>query len=173
MLKSLITNWVRNKALNHIKDREPDFVIGPKGDPYMLRWWFIPRNHYFNIYIHMILHDDDDRAMHDHPWASLSLLCQGNITEHYKAKLDRKIGGPIYVDRVRHFKPNDWVYRSSKFAHRLEIDNYHIETPITVFMTGPRVRDWGFHCDNGWVPWKEFVAEDKDGNARGCGEVNE
>jgi hypothetical protein len=47
--------------------RPPDFVIG--GDsPYMLRWWIIPRNKFFNIYLHRFLRSDDDRALHDHPW---------------------------------------------------------------------------------------------------------
>ena len=42
--------------------RDPDMLIGPPDDPYMLRWWLIPRNPEFNVYYHRILHDDDDRA---------------------------------------------------------------------------------------------------------------
>lgn len=61
--------------------REPDFLIGPEGDPYMRRWWIIPRNKFFNIYLHHMRHDDDDRAPHDHPWWSLSLCLDGHIRE--------------------------------------------------------------------------------------------
>jgi hypothetical protein len=33
------------------------------------------------------------------------------------------------------------------------------------------VRDWGFHCPQGWVPWRKFVAADNPGAVgRGCGE---
>ena len=43
-------------------DRAPDFVIGPIDNPYMLRWWLLPRNEVFNVYYHVIRHSDDDRA---------------------------------------------------------------------------------------------------------------
>ena len=40
----------------------------------------------------------------------------------------------------------------------------------TLFITGPVVRDWGFHCpDAGWVFWKNFVdARDAGSIGRGC-----
>ena len=41
---------------------KPHFVIGGADDPYMLRWYLIPRNRRFNIYLHKFLRDDDDRA---------------------------------------------------------------------------------------------------------------
>ena len=43
--------------------RDPDFVIGRPGKPYLLRWWVIQRNRWFNIYLHQILENDDDRAL--------------------------------------------------------------------------------------------------------------
>lgn len=142
--------------------RPPDFVIGPPGDPYMLRWWWIPRNRFFNVYLHKILHDDEDRALHDHPWASLSYMIEGELVEHYK----RCPGEHI----VRLVKAGQWVYRSPRFAHRLVLLG---ESTITIFMTGPVVRAWGFHCPKGWVPWRDFVEPGKPGEVgRGCGEDN-
>jgi len=35
--------------------RKPDFVIGRAGAPYLERWWVIPRNRWFNIYLHHFL----------------------------------------------------------------------------------------------------------------------
>lgn len=32
--------------------RKPDFVIGDPANPYLLRWYVIPRNKVFNIYLH-------------------------------------------------------------------------------------------------------------------------
>jgi hypothetical protein len=61
--------------------REPDCVIGPPDNPYLRRWWLIPRNRWFNLYLHNILRDDDDRALHDHPWANLSILLRGAYRE--------------------------------------------------------------------------------------------
>lgn len=60
---------------------EPHLVVGDPDDPYMLRWWVIPRNPLLNIYIHKFLRDDDDRALHDHPWPSLSVLLRGRLRE--------------------------------------------------------------------------------------------
>lgn len=61
--------------------REPDFYIGGKEQPYMRRWWLIPRNRFFNIYLHNILRSDDDRALHDHPWRWCSILLRGAYFE--------------------------------------------------------------------------------------------
>ena len=40
--------------------RQPDFVVGKPEDPYLLRWWVIPRNKRFNVYLHKFLRSDDD-----------------------------------------------------------------------------------------------------------------
>jgi hypothetical protein len=48
----------------------------------MERWHIIPRNRLFNIYLHHFLKSDYDRALHDHPWASLSIILKGEYTEH-------------------------------------------------------------------------------------------
>jgi hypothetical protein len=53
-------------------ERKPDFVIG---DHYLHRWWVVPRNEKSNVYLHEILHSDDDRAMHDHPWDNTTTWC--------------------------------------------------------------------------------------------------
>jgi hypothetical protein len=132
--------------------RKPDFVIG---DNYMHRWWLIPRNRYLNIYLHKIMHDDDDRALHDHPWWSVSFLLKGKLLEVHKN------GERIPV----RFLP---LVRSGKFAHILKIVN---GPAWTLFITGPVFRDWGFHCPKGWVHWKEFVdTRDKGQVGVGCGE---
>lgn len=155
-----ILSWY---ALRTIAKRSCDFPIGPEDDPYMERWFAVPRNKYFNIYIHRIRHDDDDRALHDHPWRSLSFMVQGEIVEHYKAP---------HGDwpRKRTLKAGEWVDRPADFAHRLTLSG---GPAITVFITGPRVRDWGFHCPNGWVFYRDFVDNENTGAVgRGCGEVD-
>lgn len=137
-------------------NREPDFKIGPADNPYMLRWWLIPRNDVFNVYYHRILHDDDDRALHDHPWPSFSVMMQGSIRE-------------ITPDGPRVLQKGDCVYRGPELAHRLELVNG--EPAETLFITGPRVREWGFHCPKGWVHWRDFVGENIGEVGRGCGEM--
>jgi hypothetical protein len=137
--------------------RPPDFVIGGAATPYMRRWWIIPRNRFFNIYLHQFLRSDDDRALHDHPWINLSILLDGDYTEH-----TIEAGG---VRKAVHYSVGDWKFRRAKAAHRIEI-----ESPCwSLFITGPIVREWGFHCPNGWRPWQLFVDQRDSGSVgRGC-----
>ncbi|TNF19180.1 MAG: hypothetical protein EP318_15610 [Rhodobacteraceae bacterium] len=137
--------------------RTPDFIIGTADRPYMLRWYLLPRNETFNVYYHHILRDDDDRALHDHPWPSFSLMTKGMMTE-------------VTPEGSRLIRAGECVYRGPDFAHRLElIDGRPAET---LFITGPKVREWGFHCPGGWVHWEQFVAPDDTGAiGRGCGEM--
>jgi hypothetical protein len=136
--------------------RPADFVIGPTDNPYLLRWYVIPRNKHFNIYLHNVLRSDDDRALHDHPWKSLSLVLRGRYVEVTSKGQAAKSAGSI-------------IYRSETHSHRLEV--YPGETCWTLFCTGPWLREWGFHCPRGWVPWQQFVDQTDHGNVgRGCGE---
>lgn len=164
----MLKRFLMNRALKLMERRPPDFVVGPSpDDPYMLRWWWIPRNRWLNVYVHAFLHDDDDRALHDHPWHSVSLLCKGWLTEFYKDKDG--------VVQKRTIGQGDITFRRAEFAHRLETPyKPPYDTPITIFVTGPVVRGWGFHCPNGWLPWREFVDPDNPGSpGRGCGETSE
>jgi hypothetical protein len=148
--------------------REPDFYIGGKENPYLFRWWVIPRNRFFNVYLHKFLRDDDDRALHDHPWVSLSVVLRGGYFEHMPFRLGyRPVGGIIF--------------RRAVAAHRISLDtkavydlhsNYLGRRAVpawTIFITGPRIREWGFHCPQGWRHWKEFTSEVDSGNVgKGC-----
>jgi hypothetical protein len=141
--------------------RPPDVIIGGHEDPYLLRWWVIPRNRVFNIYLHLFLRDDDGRALHDHPWAWCSILLRGEYIEHTIAD------GGIHYRRLR--KAGSVKLSLPSRAHRIELTD---KACWTLFITGPHVREWGFHCpDRGWVHWRDFVAKDEPGAVGpGCGE---
>jgi quercetin dioxygenase-like cupin family protein len=140
-------------------DRAADFTIGGTDRPYMLRWYILPRNEVFNVYYHRILRDDDDRALHDHPWPSFSIMTQGTMREILPGGESRLI------------RAGDCVYRGPDFAHRLVLINGN--PAETIFITGPKVRDWGFHCPKGFVHWRDFVGIDDPGAVgRGCGEMS-
>lgn len=154
--------------------RKPDFIIEQNGKPYLLRWWIIPRNRWFNIYLHKFLQSDDDRAMHDHPWASCSIILKGGYFEHTPKKLYYRSAGSI-------------VFRRASAAHRVELaqrvymenfgDNMHRiavapKSAWTIFVTGPKIREWGFHCPKGWTHWRTFYGVPQDeakGNESGKG----
>lgn len=144
-------------ASSIMRSREPDFVIGPVDNPYLRRWWITPRNDFGpNVYLHEILRSDDDRALHDHPWANTSMLLDGGYIEHTPEG--------VFERRA------PWVgSREAESLHRLEVEDGG--RAVTLFITGPKVRDWGFDCPNGWVPWQVFTASDNPGEiGRGCGE---
>lgn len=138
--------------------RPPDFVVGGHQDPYLLRWWLIPRNPFFNVYLHRFLRSDEDRALHDHPWANVSVLLDGSYIEHTRPQ-----GG---VHAKKELKAGDLRIRfSGKLAHRVEL---HQGPCWTLFITGPRYRIWGFHCEKKWIPWQRFV-DVRDSGAIGAG----
>lgn len=146
------------KALvDRITRREPDFYIGGDVNPYMRRWWVIPRNRWFNIYLHHFMRSDDDRALHDHPWVWCSIMLEGEYTEW------QILNGGIHVSRVR--RAGSVALRGPRSAHRVELHQGHC---WTLFITGPVVRTWGFHCHRGWVRWTKFVASN-DAGAVGAG----
>ena len=130
----------------------PDYVIG---DDYMRRWWLIPRNENVNVYLHEIVKSDDDRAMHDHPWANVSYLLFGSYMEHTPEGVFERLAGDV-------------IQRPAHALHRLEV--VPGQRCISLFTTGPKVREWGFQCDHGWVHWLDFTSEDGRLTGRGCGE---
>lgn len=120
----------------------------------MLRWHLIPRNRFFNIYLHHFLHDDDDRALHDHPWWSVSFLLKGQLEEM------------LFDDEYRVI--DSWwpIFRTAKHAHRLILCS---EDAWTLFITGPKSRAWGFYCPHGWRHWTKFVDMTNTGKVgKGC-----
>lgn len=139
--------------------RTPNWVIGGAENPYLLRWYVIPRNRFFNIYIHYFLRSDDDRALHDHPWVNLSVLLEGCYIEHTIA------AGGIHYRELR--CAGDWKLRTPRSAHRIEL----AYGPCwTLFITGPKVREWGFHCpDKGWRHWRIFTNPLDGGRTTGRG----
>jgi hypothetical protein len=127
--------------------RPPDFIVrGPGGD-YLHRWYVIPRNRWFNVYYHRFLHSDEDRALHDHMYVNASIILRGSYIEHFADG----------TTRLR--RPGNVVLRRPTTAHRVELING--APVVTLFVTGPRVRNWGFLCPGGWVPHEVFL--DKKG----------
>lgn len=154
-----LLDWLRERAFRIAARRIPDFIVGSPDDPYLLRWYLIPRNGIFNIYLHNFKRSDDDRALHDHPWWSVSLLFDGVLIEHTIAR-----GG---IHKRRMLTEGSLRLRSPRFAHRIEVTPYG--DAWTLFITGPKVRNWGFHCPRGWVPWQRFTAPGNTGETgAGC-----
>lgn len=167
----------RHLLMKHGYNRPPDFIIGGTSSPYLLRWYLTPWSRYDrrnpplwaqitkrllpNIYLHHFLRSDDDRALHDHPWFNASILLKGGYYEHTrKGERILRTAGSL-------------IFRSPWTAHRVELFRVPYERDAalwfeldcwTLFMTSPRVREWGFLCPKGWLNWQKF------GDQNGCGE---
>ena len=148
--------------------RPPDFIVGHAADPYLHRWRVFPRNALGNIYLHRFFRDDDDRALHDHPYHNLSIVLEHGYYEHLSHGWE--------CERAP-FRYPGWVgARRANTPHRVvTMDG---KPPVSIFLHGPRVRAWGFHCLKGWVPWQVFhgMNNTKDPNdsgghqsGKGCG----
>jgi hypothetical protein len=178
-LSDAIRLRLRLLAERVMSSRPPDQVIGGREDPYMLRWWLTPWRKYNsmfeielspwarfvnflrlpNVYVHQFYRSDDDRALHDHPWANCSIVLTGEYTEH---TID---AGGIRRRAIR--KAGDIVVRRARAAHRIEL---HAGPCQTLFITGFRTRSWGFHCpEQGWIPWRRFTNAADGGSTVGPG----
>ena len=156
-----VTAGLLDRHRRYTSSHPMDFRIPPdvRVPVYMERWWWIPRNWAMNVYLHIVRRSDDDRALHDHPWWSFSLVLEGGYYEH-----EIMTGG---IHRRTWFGPGSMRFRwAGKMAHRLELqwhngiehaqtleDCYWREAPATtVFITGPVLRRWGFHDPiHGWI----------------------
>lgn len=160
----------------------PHQIIGGADDPYMLRWYVIPRNPMLNVYLHKFTRSDDDRALHDHPWWFVSLILRGQYDEITAAGTKRRRAGTIA------YRPAEWRHRVALLPTRSQQARYdHVanqqrmgitsgkaplllpgllrpeEKPTwTVIVTGRRVRTWGFWCPR----WASWVDRDPAGTIR-------
>lgn len=143
--------------------RKPDFVIGHANRPYMNRWYIV-RTPFGGMYLHWFMRDDDDRALHDHPWPSLSIAIEGAILEIYAPH------GTDPRDKNCHHRryiyPRDVTFRTARHSHRITLLNGL--PACTLFFFGPRIRQWGFWCPQGWRHWKIFTGDNPGHIGRGC-----
>lgn len=167
-----LPEWLRKRLFYRMMtvslQRDPDFVIGTQDDPYMRRWWILPRNRFFNVYLHQLLRDDDDRALHDHPWPSCSIILSGGYVEVMPVRGGDPAHGPFLRERRL---PGQVTFRGAWAAHRLEVVRDGVTLPYSwsLFITGPRLREWGFHCPRGWKRWQDFTRAGSPGEiGPGC-----
>lgn len=116
-----------------------------------------------NVFVHQFLSGDDDRALHDHPWPCMTIILDGEYLEHVPADASCPTGATV----AHHRRVGDVVIRrNAARPHRIEL---LAQRPVTtLFVTGRKVREWGFHCGRGWRHWRDFTATDGNGSTRGC-----
>lgn len=142
-----------------IPRRDPDFIIGDPAAPYLRRWYLhggrSDEGWPMRLMLHQILRDDDDRALHDHPWDNISLVLSGQIRD-------------VRPDGHTDLSAGQTLYRQAHAPHRIVVSAFEQECAWTLFFAGPKIREWGFHCPGGWRHWRAFV-DDRDRGRVGNG----
>jgi len=101
---------------------------------------------WFAICLHWLHKPDPEPFHHDHPVSFLSVILWGAYSEIRNGKFKFR-----YYFNYMSASPND----------RHTIVSVSPNTLTLAFM-GPKVRDWGFHTDKGWVYWKDYYQTRKD-----------
>jgi hypothetical protein len=148
--------WLARSILGARKSLEaPDLIIAPDGNPYLYRWEIIPRNKEGNIYFHIQVASDPERPLHDHPWDNFSVILSGGYDEIWCRDPPPLRG----VEVTRKFRKGNTIYRRATEAHRLVLPP-DIPYTMTLFTTGPKIREWGFWYPDGWRPYTEVTRQE-------------
>jgi hypothetical protein len=129
-----------------------------ENEPYLERYYLFLRERDrfpFNVFLHKFLKSDPD-DVHDHPWPYATLVLKGGYWEwipHFDT-VGRKIGEYQVWRGPGHFR----VSKARSF-HRIELDPDI--TAWTLFMPGPKQREWGFLVRNQWIQWEEYLKQRK------------
>jgi hypothetical protein len=133
------------------RDERPDDQLGWK------RTWLDSLiGRFIGIRVHHILRSDSERHLHDHPWASVSLILRGGYAEIMPIEQSQDMKLDMNLLRSRNRWPGDIVVR--KAAHRHRLVKYSDMECWTLFAMGPRSKRWGFYTPEGWVHWSDYPA---------------
>jgi hypothetical protein len=140
MLKRLMQQLGRYRV---IMDREDN-------EPYLERYYIFLKDRTwfpFNIFVHKFLKSDPDEV-HDHPWPYCTIILRGGYWEYRPGRSLPQWKG---AGEIRFGKSTDF--------HRIELEPGI--TPWTLFIPGPKLRDWGFLVKNRWVQHEQYFKQRK------------
>ena len=132
-----------------VMDRQSD-------EPYLERYYLFLKDSDrfpFNVFLHKFLKGDPD-DVHDHPWPYATLILKGGYYE-WLPQFDSK-GNKIAEMCVWRGPGSFRVCRANSY-HRIELDPS--VTAWTLFMPGPKKRDWGFLVNNKWIQHEQYLKE--------------
>lgn len=166
---SILSGEDRGLAYRILGDRDlsqPDVVLAPDGEPYLYRWHLFYDNAIGNDFLHIQVKSDPERPLHDHPWHNFSVILSGGYDELFEP-FPRNTGNKEPL--LRELRKGDVSYRHATLAHRLILPP-DIPYAMTRFVTGPKIRPWGFWYADGWHDAKRHV---NDRDPRGSVHVTE
>lgn len=133
----MLGKWLRRVLYRYTATR-PCRIIRIEGRPYMERY-FVATVGRYTVYLHRFLNADDERYVHDHPWAcARALILCGGYCEERLLYCDPVAG---WASRLRRFFPGRINTIKARDFHRLT--SMQPET-WTLFWHTPRCKRWGF-----------------------------
>lgn len=154
-------------------------IVNCDRDPFLRRWYLL-RTAPVAIFIHQFIRSDEDRALHDHPWAFLVIpIWRGYIEHSDYTTTDDDLGNPVEVREPMErrvypilgtrFRPATYRHRvellrdmrtaSSRVLHpKITAHTYKaVESPAwSIFIRFREVRDWGFWPASGFIQWNRW-----------------
>jgi hypothetical protein len=155
-------------------------VVNCDRDPYLYRW-YIFRTKRVALFLHKFVRSDEDRALHDHPWAFLVIPIWRGYVEHIQKRVSRRTQPSVKNGFQWH---ENWVttepskrrvwpiigmrYRRATYRHRVELfrqvlkrrGSWIIQTKElpswSFFFRFRETRTWGFWPKEGFIAWNKW-----------------
>ena len=108
--------------------------------PYLVRITLLDLG-VIKVYLHQFIRRDYEAKFHDHPWPFFHyVLCGGYHEASGEWTHDRQAGY--------------WAFHRARYRHSIVALTH--EKTWTLIVRGPTMRDWGFHCDEGYISHDEY-----------------
>lgn len=141
--------------LTDLKARFRHEIAGRDGTPMLIRYRLLDTR-WGALYVHRFLRSDQDRDLHDHPWHFTSLILWAGYYEELPHKgFPPWVAGNLRYTALHRRRPGAIVRHHATDAHKVWLANGR--PAWTLLWVSPKVREWGFHTKDGWVPWQEYV----------------
>ena len=143
-----MTKMFRSKFLQLLEKigRKRVIMDRHENQPYLTRYYLFLKDRKwfpFNIFLHNF-HKGDLDDLHDHPWPFITFIIKGGYWEH---------------------TPNGRFWRGAgtvRFAGCYSLHRVELEPGVdvwTIFIPGPKLRDWGFLRKGEWVQHEQYLKE--------------
>lgn len=121
-------------------------IVNCERDIY-LRRWFIIRTERLGVFLHKFERSDEDRSLHDHPWAFITFILWRGYLEHFRKHHKCDVHNPcdylcdrdFWHDATARRWPLTVHCRPATWRHRVELLNGPAWTLVIRFQ---RKRDW-------------------------------
>lgn len=107
------------------------------------------------IRVHVIKRSDEDRHLHDHPWANVSIILSGSYIEVKPMRQDQHPAMDAGLSTYVIADPGSIRFRKATDRHRLLVNDG--EQAVSIFIAFKKQQSWGFYTPTGKVYWKDYL----------------